>query len=87
VVTKVTVDVSARSEGHVEGHDEVVEEVGEVVDEVMDEVVDEVVDEVDETDTLDVTAGAMQLQALLILELEASQLPKNAGNPAVAVMA
>jgi hypothetical protein len=54
--------------------------------ELGDEVMDEVVDEVDETDTLDVTAGAMQLQALLILELESSQLAKNAGNPAVAVM-
>jgi hypothetical protein len=77
VIAKVTVDVSARSEGHVEGDDEVVEEASELVDEI--------VDEVHETDTLDVTAGAMQLQALLILELEALQLAKNAGNPAVAV--
>ena len=52
----------------------------------MGEVVDEVVDEVDETGTLDATAGAMPLQALLILEIEASQLAKNAGNPVVAVM-
>ena len=47
---------------------------------------DEVVDEVDERDTLDVTSGAMQLQALLILELEASQLAKNAGHRVAAVM-
>jgi hypothetical protein len=78
VITKVTVDVSGGSEGHAEGDDEVVEEASELVDEVIDEV--------DETDTMDVTAGAMQLQALLILELEASQLAKNAGNPVVAVM-
>ena len=49
--------MSARSEGYVEGDDGPVEEVGEVVDEVLGEVVDEV----DETDTLDATAGAMQL--------------------------
>jgi hypothetical protein len=58
----------------------------ELLEELVDELVDEVVDKVDETDTLDVTAGAMQLQPLLILELEASQSAKNAGNPAVAVM-
>lgn len=77
MIAKVTVDVSAGSEGHVEGDDEVVKEVGEAVHEG--------VDEVDETDTLNATAGAMQLQALLILELETSQLGKNAGNPVVAV--
>ena len=70
--------MSAGSEGHAEGDGGVLEEVSELVDEV--------VDEVDERDTLDVTSGAMQLQALLILELEASQLAKNAGHRVAAVM-